>query len=292
MYFANCHNHSTFSDGVYTPEKLVELAVEVGHKAIILTDHDTVRGTYFLQKAARKAGLLSLLGCEFSTMGFGTDFHLVGIDFNPENKVMKSLLERASQKQTSRSKMLYEWGLENGTIRPGVSWQEILDYFPYHDYFCNNQIFTVLTAKNIYRHEEYPEFFVQNFRHVVGSEKEARIEEITGYYTPDVEEVVKTIIEAGGVPVIAHPHKKEAYVKDLIKMGVMGFETIHPDLTKEEQAYYDELCSEYRLYKLGGTDHSSVLGGYADCMPKHDLGPESGYVTEGNFMQLYRRELG
>ena len=54
MLFANCHNHSTFSDGAYPPEKIAELAKEAGHKAIVLTDHDTVRGTYFMQKAARK----------------------------------------------------------------------------------------------------------------------------------------------------------------------------------------------------------------------------------------------
>lgn len=76
MLFANCHNHSTFSDGVYTPEQLVELAVKIGHRAIILTDHDTVRGNYFLQKAARKAGLLSLAGCEFTTIGLARIFIL------------------------------------------------------------------------------------------------------------------------------------------------------------------------------------------------------------------------
>lgn len=59
MYFANCHNHSTFSDGMHTPEQLVSLAKQIGHRAIVLTDHDTVRGTYFLEKAARRAGLLS-----------------------------------------------------------------------------------------------------------------------------------------------------------------------------------------------------------------------------------------
>ena len=26
MLFANCHNHSTFSDGVYTPEEIIDLA--------------------------------------------------------------------------------------------------------------------------------------------------------------------------------------------------------------------------------------------------------------------------
>ena len=86
MLFANCHTHSTFSDGVYSPEELVDLAVKIGHKALILTDHDTVRGTYFLSKAARKAGLLSLLGCEFTSVGpEGQNVHLVGFDFNPDN---------------------------------------------------------------------------------------------------------------------------------------------------------------------------------------------------------------
>ena len=36
MYFANTHMHSTFSDGVYTPEKLVELGKEIGHKATLI----------------------------------------------------------------------------------------------------------------------------------------------------------------------------------------------------------------------------------------------------------------
>ena len=78
MLFASCHNHSTFSDGVYTPERLVALAKGLGHGGIILTDHDTVRGTYFLQKEARKQGLLSLLGCEFSTLHKGVGVHLLG----------------------------------------------------------------------------------------------------------------------------------------------------------------------------------------------------------------------
>ena len=65
--FASCHNHSTFSDGEYSPEKLAEIAKSEGHGGIILTDHDTVRGTYFVNKEARRLGLKSILGCEFST---------------------------------------------------------------------------------------------------------------------------------------------------------------------------------------------------------------------------------
>ena len=38
MRYTSLHTHSTFSDGVYTPEKLVELGKEIGHKAMLLTD--------------------------------------------------------------------------------------------------------------------------------------------------------------------------------------------------------------------------------------------------------------
>ena len=52
--FASCHNHSCYSDADYTPEELVAIAHRLGHGGIILTDHDTVSGTYFINKAARK----------------------------------------------------------------------------------------------------------------------------------------------------------------------------------------------------------------------------------------------
>ena len=54
--FASCHNHSDFSDADMSPEELVALAHSLGHGGIILTDHDTVQGTYFINKAARKLG--------------------------------------------------------------------------------------------------------------------------------------------------------------------------------------------------------------------------------------------
>lgn len=290
--FANCHNHSTFSDGVYSPEKLVELAKELGHKAIILTDHDTVRGTYFLQKAARKAGMLSLLGCEFSTFGFdGENFHLLGFDFNPDNNIMKKLLARTSAKQTERSHLLFDRGLERGTLRPGVTWQEVLDFYPDNDYFCNNQIFDTMVAKGIYKWEEYDEFVFGNFR--PDKETDLQIEDITNLHTPDIEEVIYTIKKSGGVPIIAHPQNQFRYAEELAKMGIMGFETLHPMLLESnETELWDNFCTEKNLYKMGGTDHSSVLGGYAGRLPGHDIPPDSGYVSEENFMKLYRRELG
>lgn len=293
MPFASCHNHSTFSDALYTPEQLVELAAEAGYGGIILTDHDTVRGTYFLQKAARRAGLLSLLGCEFSTRSpEGENVHLLGFDFNPDNKRMKELLAYTSSRQTTRSHLLFDFGLARGTLREGLTWQEVLDDHPYNDYFCNNQVFATMVKRGIYAPEEYGDFFYASFS--VGHNPEARamLKEKLHLPEPRMTEVIEIIRHAGGVPVVAHPHGFAKYAEAWLSLGVLGFETVHPDLDAEDMAFFDRFCGEHHLYKMGGSDHSSLLGGYTETIPQHDLPLTCGYTTEEYFMKLYRREMG
>ena len=88
-------------------------------------------------------------------------------------------------------------------------------------------------------------------------------------------------------------HNKMQYAQKLIDIGVMGFETRHPLLKgKGEPEQFDKLCSEKKLYKLGGTDHYCTLGGYTEVMPWHDVDPKTGYTTEECFMELYERRLG
>lgn len=290
MLFASCHNHSTFSDGIHTPEKLVSLAKELGHGGILLTDHDTVRGTYFLQKEARKQGLLSILGCEFGTKYKGLNVHLLGIDFNPDQEDMKKLLKRVSNRQTQRSRLLMEWGQERGTLPKGVVWEDVEKQWCYNDYLCNNQVFETYIKKGILKREDYPRFARENFR--PNKEQSAEISRIIGYGAPATEDVIQIILNAGGVPVIAHPHQLQPCAEELLRLGVLGFETVHPDLDEEDMAFFDALCTERNLYKMGGQDHSSVLGGYADVMPEHNLPADCGGVTEEDFMKLYRRTLG
>lgn len=289
MLFANCHFHSKFSDGEYTPEDLARLAYEQGYRAVMLTDHDTARGAYFMQKAARQYDLLSLMACEFGVVGLdGNNPHLLGVDFNTEDPAMRELLARSSRRQTERTRLLFEAGLELGTLRPGVTWQEVLDSRPYNDYICNNQVFDLMVERGIYKPEEYSEFFHSTFiwkrDHVAPA--------IAKLPYPKLEETVQIIRNAGGVPIVAHPHRLQKYADDLVKMGVMGFETSHPELDEEDIAFFDAYCDEHHLYKTGGTDHCGVLGGLTEEMPELDVPAERGYVTEENFMRLYRRELG
>lgn len=64
--FADLHNHTTFSDGDFTPEQLMDLAAEKGIKALAITDHDTLGGLEPGADAAGKNGIKFIPGTEVS----------------------------------------------------------------------------------------------------------------------------------------------------------------------------------------------------------------------------------
>lgn len=289
MIFSNAHNHSTFSDGIYTPEQLVKMAKDNGYKAIVLTDHDTIQGSYFMQKAARKEGLLTLLGCEFTTVEYGVGFHLLGFDFNPNEPEIKRILERGAIKQRRRTELLLKWAQEKGRLAE-ITWQEVCAAYPYNDYLCNNHIFNVLVGKGLMKEEDYFLFFDPDFKWNAETEKlivaEIQMPE------PSTKEVIAAIRKAGGVPVLAHPHSQLQYIPELIEAGLMGVESNHPILSDEEIINLHKLAAVRGLYKTGGTDHSGVLGGYEQKNPLYACDLERNSQSEKDFMALYERKLG
>ncbi|KPK79236.1 MAG: hypothetical protein AMS25_13320, partial [Gemmatimonas sp. SM23_52] len=66
--YAELHCHSGFSllDGASTPEVLVRRAVELGIRALALTDHDDLGGTVRFSRAAREVGLEAIVGAELT----------------------------------------------------------------------------------------------------------------------------------------------------------------------------------------------------------------------------------
>ena len=295
VMYANCHMHSTFSDGIYTPEKLVAIGKALGHKGMILTDHDTVSGTYFMQRAARRAGIRSILGCEFSAIGpENCEIHVLGFDFNPNNKKMAALLKDMSSQSHNTARYLLEKGMERGTVKKGIVWQDILEEYPYNDYISNNQIFKLMVKRGIYKPEEYREFFVSSFKQT--AERKAEMAAAFSFKFQAVDDVIKTIIEAEGVPVIAHlgeaPYGKIDYTEELYSLGAMGFEICHPGNNDEARDYLSKFCDEHGLYKTGGTDHSADLGGLRSGFPKHNIPNDCGGMNEEDFTKLYERALG
>ena len=74
--FIHLHNHSHYSllDGASTIDGLVQSAVENKMSAVALTDHGVMFGAIEFYKAAKKAGIKPIIGCEVYIVTKGTRF--------------------------------------------------------------------------------------------------------------------------------------------------------------------------------------------------------------------------
>ena len=73
------HAHSSMSDGTYTPEALVDLALETGLGALALTDHDSLAGLDRAAAQARGTRLSLVPGVELEIACETGEFHLLGL---------------------------------------------------------------------------------------------------------------------------------------------------------------------------------------------------------------------
>jgi predicted metal-dependent phosphoesterase TrpH len=65
-FIADLHNHTTASDGEYTPAELVFAARDLGLSTVGVTDHDTLNGLAEALAAGREAGIQVVPGVEVS----------------------------------------------------------------------------------------------------------------------------------------------------------------------------------------------------------------------------------
>ncbi len=78
---ADLHNHSTASDGEYSPAELVAKSRSIGLKAVALTDHDSIAGLDEALNEGRRLGIMVVPGVEvslrFKRTGFVGSLHML-----------------------------------------------------------------------------------------------------------------------------------------------------------------------------------------------------------------------
>lgn len=90
------HIHTSYSDGILSPEETVLYAKEKGLKAIAVTDHDTVAGIEESLFYGEQVGLNVVPGVELSIASHLPDkghLHLVGLFINHNSPLLNQILE-------------------------------------------------------------------------------------------------------------------------------------------------------------------------------------------------------
>jgi len=289
-FYANLHFHSAFSDGVYSPEEIVDIAKKEGYKALALSDHDTIQGFKRFKTACQKNNIEYIAAVEFSVID-PKEYHIVAFDFDMDYMPMKKYLEEMSYKATLNTKSCFDEAVENGEIT-GITWQEILDYNKDLTYICNNHVYNAIIDKGLGKKEDYIDWFNKNFLH-------QRSKYQTNINFLSLDSLINLIKNAGGIPVIAHPHNQLDEIDYLIKCGIQGMEVWHPILTDEEKQKAYQIAIKKNLYISGGSDHHGLCGGLYSSCPKdmpiteysYYIEPLSVGTTEMHFKEIKERKL-
>lgn len=249
--FADLHVHTSASDGTSSPAEVVHMAGLAGLRALAITDHDTMEGIYAAKDMAGSIGIDVLGGVELSTDYDGLEVHVLGYCIEPANTVFQSYLSAFKKARFTRAEKMVNKLRELGI---NISFENVMALAGTGSVGRPHIARVLMKVGKINN-------MAEAFDRYIGFGKAAYVPRLK--YRP--EEMIKAVIEAGGVPVLAHPGItcKEDLILSLIGAGLQGLEVFHPQHTREMERYYRELCRNHGLIATGGSDfHGAGVAGH------------------------------
>jgi 3',5'-nucleoside bisphosphate phosphatase len=243
------HMHTTYSDGQWPAERLINYLADEGFDLVAVTDHDRVDMVTSIQALGALRELPVISGVEMSTQWHGQMGDLLCYGFNVHQNEIQPLAERIVIDQLANTHEVYDRLLSQGYAFPHQ--EEVL---------AENAGQLRLPADNIalLRAHNYASDWSSGL-HLI---KEA------GYISVKVgmAEAVEAIHNSGGVCLIAHPGRRETdftfYSTELLdqvraEVPLDGIEVIHPTHTPELVETYLAYVREHRLLQSTGSDSHS-----------------------------------
>ena len=268
------HMHSTFSDGVFTPEELVKLRKDEGYDVVAVTDHDGAKGVKEALAAGEKYGVKVVTGIEIGTvmrvgdiipgasdksMNKGeVELHVLGYGIDPDNAALCKQMQIIKKYRDERNKKLLWYFQEKGY---DIKYSDLIRNEG-QEYVAKPDFAWVFVNRG----------YVQNISEAFRSEKflaakaVQRLKQMP-YPTADA---IKLIQGAGGVAVLAHPMKvkgigeksSEEFFGNLVKLlaklkelGLYGLECYHPSASEQDSEMLVEIAHKLDLKITRGSDY-------------------------------------
>jgi len=108
------HMHTTYSDGRWPAEQLIDYLVNEGFALVAVTDHDRVDTVAGIQELAAKKNLPVLAGVEMSTEWNGKMGHVLCYGFDPEQNYLSEVTEMVVSRQLENTHQVYDELLRRG----------------------------------------------------------------------------------------------------------------------------------------------------------------------------------
>ncbi len=241
------HIHTNYSDGVFSPEKIVDLALDAGLQAIALTDHDNVL-SYEVAKEylkTKEVDLKLIQGIEVNTLYKDYEVHILGYFPDATKNDFKQMLKIQQQARTKQTKEILALLSKKEGIK--IKYEDVKNMVaeggsigrPHIAKAITNAGGTsnVMEAYSKYIHKASPVYVERK--------------------TVSPFDAVEVIYDAGGIPVIAHPYDidiAEKLIKDLMNCGLLGIEAYHRKHSPAIVEYFSSMAEQLGLIVTGGSD--------------------------------------
>ncbi len=254
------HTHSRASDGTDTPAELVRAAARAGLDVVAITDHDTADGWVEAAAAATEVGITLVPGMEMSTGLRGRSVHLLAYLPDPTSPPLADELVRVLAGRESRVPEMLE-----RLRRLGIEIDADDVRAAAHGAAATGRphIADALVTLGVVADR------TEAFDRYLGAGRAAYVNR----YAAPLEATIRTVTDAGGVSVIAHPWGRgglgrpdEATLAHLHDVGLAGIEVDHQDHDAGTRKELRAIARNLGLVATGSSDYHGV--GKVD----HDLG--------------------
>lgn len=238
------HIHTTASDGMLTPSKVVDQAVERKLTGIAITDHDTVDGLpeAVAYSCVQGCGLDLIPGIELNTEISEVEVHILGYFIDYTHTPLLQYLEHLKTARYQRAQKMVQRLRKMGFMLEFNRVQQIAG----GDLIARPHIARALIEKG------YVFSVKEAFDKYLSKGRPAYVPR----YKFQPEQAIHLIQEAGGVSVLAHPGliQSDDLVDRVIYMGIEGIEAYYPDHNPQQTLKYLDKAVSEGLLVTGGSD--------------------------------------
>jgi len=254
------HVHSYYSfDGFASPEAQLRSASERGLIAVSITEHDNRDSWPVISELAKEFVELEIVpGVEFTCSWNDKEVGILGYWLDPNAKAVVNFVGEIKEQDFENMNRWF-----NGAASCGIkvvpedlsNWMSIL--FPdlpwkWKSFVPEWMLIEFLASFLKVPHEE--------------AERYHQLCITLGGYTPppNFERVFDTLRSARALIVVAHPTDEDFSqddLKQLIKLGVDGFEAFHPEVSSYRRCLLQDLASKHDLVLSSGSDSHGTCRG-------------------------------
>jgi hypothetical protein len=241
------HVHSSESDGTFTPEELIDIAINNEIDTIALCDHDTISGVQTFLDYAQGKNVRAIAGVELSAFSDGGECHILGINIPLNNIELNRALENYRNSRVVRNDAIIR---KLNKLGISISNQDVSTYSK-GEIAGRMHIARVLVDKGVAGSidDAFREFLVKGALAFVDRLK------------MDPFEMVALLKRTGARVVLAHPgllHMDEKtlfeFVNRLVASGLDALEVYTPHNTDSQIEMLSRMAESLNLMKSGGSD--------------------------------------